>query len=446
MKLKAIICAPLLVVACSNESVGPTGSSASQFSSSPTASDNARLKDRPNKNSPKSADSIAVDEQESRSSTNDVITEAPTEASIGPLPDEAAIEEIITRDAIRNNSPNVIYARIDHLARKGGDQNDLEIVRFGMTKVLNSVSMAPAIVPLKALDTTKLVFRINFSELRQNRAASLVKTAELAASNVSTVGSATVVKGDWLVFALSRPETYDRILGLPPLGTMIEAQLGVDVSKAVQINTGKSEVVFKGRVLERIPLELGGKPGGYYWRSFDFVRDDIMENAFVDPSTLRSTSISDLVAGEIFYSLPNGLQAYYLVGFGNQHRFDVPAPGKSIDPGVATDFRRPQDGVRPCVEGKAKCGIVINGESCMTCHGDGVRLPTDPVGANGATVEQVMNLIQQDRARFAQAIREMNFPQVSVEPIFASLLIFKKDRGFADVREQAGEVEAIFGR
>jgi hypothetical protein len=451
VKLKAIICTPLLVVACSNESPAPAGST--------PQSANAAKQRVAGKSTPLSASQSAADETSAASGVEPAdeahdsdeysgtgADQARSEAGETQGPDQATIEQIILKDAATNNSPSVLYATIDHLARSGKDEGDLDIVRFGMTKALNSVSTAPKIVPLRAIDPAQTVFRIDLAEFKQARSLGLITSAELAATNVSKLGNATVVKGDWLVFALSRPETYDRLLGLPALGSMLETQLRVDLSKALQINTDKSEVVFNGRVLERMPLEIGGKPGGYYWRSFDFVRDDVMQNAFQDPTILRNTSIPDFVAGEFIYSLPNGMQAYYLTGFGDQHRFDVPAPGKSIDPGVATDFRRAQDGVTQCVGNKPSCGIVINGESCMTCHMEGVRLPAQVVGTNGATMDQMKQLLDQDRARFKQALTEMNFPQVSIEPIYGTLLIFKKDRSFADAREQAGEVEAVLGQ
>jgi hypothetical protein len=452
MKLKAIICAPLLVVACSNESLDPTGSTPySADAEEPSIAGkhsplNASQSNAGGEPSTENGTEKLDEAQGSGEYSDATVDQARADGGEARAPDTATVEQLILKDAATNNSPSVLYATIDHLARSGKDEGDLDVVRFGMTKALNSVSTAPRIVPLKAIDPAQTVFRIDLAELKQARSLGLITSAELAATNVSKVGNATVVKGDWLVFALSRPETYDRLIGLPALGSMLEAQLRVDLSKAVQINTDKSEVVFNGRVLERMPLEIGGKPGGYYWRSFDFVRDDVMQNAFADPTILRNTSIPDFVAGEFIYSLPNGMQAYYLTGFGDQHRFDVPAPGKSIDPGVATDFRRGQDGVGQCVGDKPSCGIVINGESCMTCHMEGVRLPAQVVSTNGATMEQMKQFLDQDRARFKQALTEMNFPQVSIEPIYGTLLIFKKDRSFADKREQAGEVEAVFGQ
>jgi len=366
-----------------------------------------------------------------------------------PIPDPAAISKLIAADfaAQGSNGSQVIYATIDHLAPNKIESPKLEIVRFGMTKTLNSVSMAPAIVKLQAIDPARTVFRVNLAAFNQAGALGAIKSAPFAQQNVSQVGGATVVKGDWLVYALTRPEIYDPLMKLPAQDTMLESTLHVDYNKAGYINAQSSDVVFNGRVLMRVPIEMGGKPGGYYWRSYDFARGDVMQRAFKDPSFLRSATIPDLVAGEFFFSLPNGLQAYYLVGFGNQHRYDVPGPGGlSIDPPVATDYRRPQDGLHPCVGGKAVCGYVINGESCMTCHGDGVNIPKDPAGTNGISMADMTNLMNQDRARFAGAIKEMGFTTVTDEPIFATLNIFRNDRNVADKRNQGSEISGLTGQ
>jgi len=365
------------------------------------------------------------------------------------VPDTAAISKLIAADFAAQGSKGnqIIYATIDHLAPDKIENPKLEIVRFGMTKTLNSVSMAPAIAKLPAIDPAKTVFRLNLADFNQAGALGAIKSAPYAQQNVTQVGGATVVKGDWLVYALTRPEVYDPLMKLPAIDTMLESTLRVDYNKAGYINAQSSDVVFNGRVLMRIPIELGGKPGGYYWRSYDFARTDVMQRAFKDPSFLRAATIPDLVAGEFFFSLPNGLQAYYLTGFGNQHRYDVPGPGGlSIDPPVATDYRRPQDGLHPCVGGKASCGFVINGESCMTCHGDGVNIPKTPAGTNGISMVDMTNLMNQDRARFAGAIKEMGFTTVTDEPIFATLSIFRNDRKIADKRSQGSEISGITGQ
>ena len=362
------------------------------------------------------------------------------------VPEPSAVEQLIATDAASHGGGSVVYARIDHLSPDKSQSSELNMVRYGMVKVLNSVSTAPTIVRPVAIDPGKTVYRIDFNEFAQPGAVARLGGAPYAQENLSRIGSATVVKGDWLVYVLSRPEVYDYLLRLPQLGTMLDATLRVDYNQAKYVNTDRSDVTFNGRVLMRMPIENGGKPGGYYWRSYDFGRSDVQQRGFNDPRSLRTTSIPDLVAGEIIYSLPNGMQAYYLVGFGNQHRFDVPAGSGIGSLPVASDMRRPQDGLTHCVGGKAACGFVINGESCMSCHSAGVNAPTNPVGTTGATLAEMNEYIKQDRARFTGALSEMGFPEVSDEPILATCRLFLSDRGISDKRQQASEVPGLIGR
>ncbi|MEN9835261.1 MAG: Serine/threonine-protein kinase pkn1 [Pseudomonadota bacterium] len=368
--------------------------------------------------------------------------------ALGAVTPPSAVEQLIAQDAVNNSGASIIYATIGHLSPDGQQNEKLAIVRQGMVKVLNSVSSRSEIVNLQAIDPGQTVYRIDMAAYNQVAAINRLKSADQASSNVSTVGNATVVKGDWLVFALSRPEVYDPIMNLPQLGRLLDARLGVDWNQAKYLNVSKSEVAFAGRVLARVPLQMGGKPGGYYWRSYDFVREDVRDRAFRDPSTVRVTTVQDFVAGEFFFSLPNGLQGYFLTGFGDQHRYDVPADRAAggISPPVASDYRRPQDGLNRCVAGKAPCGIVINGESCMTCHAYGINMPIESAGANNATMAEMHDLINQDRARFVSALKEMGIEEGPVEPILGSVNVFRADRGYADKRRQASEVSGLTGR
>ena len=369
------------------------------------------------------------------------------QSAAGLVAEPSALQDLIKTDAASNGGQNVIYVTIDHLSKDGQQNDTMDVVRKGLVKVLNSVSMAPAIVNPQAIDAGKTVYRVNLADFQQAGALGRIKSAAYAQDNVSTVGSATVVKGDWLVFALSRPEVYDPMMKLPQLGKMLDAQLRVNYSNAKYINALHSEVAFNGRVLARVPIELGGKPGGYYWRTYDFVRADVQARAFSDPASVRTTQIPEFVAGEFFFSLPNGLQGYYLTGFGDQHRYDVPAFGAGgISPGVASDSRRPQDGLTRCVGGKQPCGIVINGESCMTCHASGINSPTSVAGANNATVDEMTKLISQDRARFASALQEMGINPNAAEPIYGTLNTFRARSGVADKRVQASEVSGLTGK
>ncbi len=345
-----------------------------------------------------------------------------------------AVSKIISGDG-----GNGIYLSIAHLAQDGIAAKDLDVYRYGITKALNSISVKPEIVKLDAVDDAGLVLRLDLAEFGlSNNDWNTIKKAPYAEDNIEQIEGATVVKGDWLVYAVTRPETYDVLMRIPPTVTMLEGQLRVDPKKAAYIMVQASEVTFAERILERIPINTAGKPGGYYWRSYDFARADVAQKGQANPEALRTAGIPDLVAGEFFFSLPNGLQGYMLSGFGLQHRYDAQAF-------VATDANRTQDGLRRCVGGVSHCGYVINGESCITCHTAGVKLAPKVKGVKGATREEFDDFFAKDIARFQTAIDEMGYPEVHEEPVRVTLTAFKEDRGIEDKRAQGGEIEGVTG-
>jgi hypothetical protein len=355
------------------------------------------------------------------------------------VPDDSKIEELVQKDG-GSAQAGVIYVSLAHLAKSGQGTQDLEVYRFGVTKALNSLSMKPEIKRLDALDEGQTVYKVNLADFSLS-ANSLALVQRVAGANnaIKQVGNSTVIKGDWLVYAVTRPEVYDNIMGVPNFVGALESELKVDPRKAVYWNISSSEVTFAPRVLERIPIEIGGKPGGYYWRSYDFARTDVQRRGFQNPETLRRAGVVDLVAGEYFFSLPNGLQGYMLSGFATQHRIDA----QSF---VATDSNRPQDGLRRCVGDHQQCGYVINGESCITCHGNGVKINETVSGIKGAAKEEADRLYAQDAQRFASAIREMGFEDQGVEPVKATIQRFRTDNNVTDARRQGSEVSPTSGR
>ena len=354
-------------------------------------------------------------------------------------PDEAKIQEIVQKDG-GSAQAGIIYISLAHLAKSGQGTQDLEVYRFGVTKALNSLSMKPQIKRLDPLDDAHTVYKVNLADFSLNaNSLGLVQRVAGANNAIRQVGNSTVIKGDWLVYAVTRPEVYDNIMGIPNFVGALENELRIDTKKAVYWNISSSEVTFEPRVLERIPIEIGGKPGGYYWRSYDFARKDVQIRGFQNPQTLRSAGVVDLVAGEFFFSLPNGLQGYMLSGFATQHRIDA----QSF---VATDSNRSQDGLTRCVGGHKQCGYVINGESCITCHSNGVKINPTVAGIKGAAKEEADRLFAQDAQRFAAAIREMGFEDQGVEPVKATIQRYRTDNNVSDARRQGSEVSPTSGR
>ncbi len=359
--------------------------------------------------------------------------------SLAKVPTDQEASDLIRSDFTANaNSSDIVYVDIRHLAKQSVGTNDLKAYRFGIAKTLNSLSTAPSIVKLTAVDEAETIFRVKLSDYALSSGWSAILGDKRAKDNVSKTDGTTIVKGDWLVFAATRPEVYNNVMRIPGYVAGLEAELKPDYQKAVYINAPASTVTFFGRILQRIPIDVGGKPGGYYWRTYDPVGKPLESSGYNNPETLRFATLPVLWAGEYFFSLPNGLQGYSLSGFIMQTRLDAQLF-------AATDPRRSQDGLTTCTGGAKNCGYVLNGESCMTCHASGINTPNKILGFKGAASEKdAADLFVQDRERFVSALNELGYSDYQgAEPILETITAFKKRTNSADKRVAAGELEGI---
>ena len=336
------------------------------------------------------------------------------------------------------------YASLAHLVDATPEQ--LETARFGLAKAVNSLSTAPNLVTPKAIDGSEMIFRIHLSAYNLTAANWDLLAAQPGGANATatTPGGARVARADWLVFAMTRPEAYDRIMKLPALESGLESRLGVNRAGAQYLGVATSIVAKNPRILERISINAGGSPG-YYWRSYDFLLSGGARKAMQDaiPTFAANRKVTDLIAGEFIWSLPNGLQGYMLSGFGAQRRFDAVAQ-------VAGDPRRTDR-------------LVINGESCISCHARGLNARKDEVrpaslspaaGKDAATQALIKTLYPEqsvldaqfaaDNAKFGAAVRALGFAETGVEPITATVNLYLQKAGLTDVRKQSGETDAVF--
>ena len=136
-----------------------------------------------------------------------------------------------------------------------------------------------------------------------------------------------------------------------------------------------SEVSNQNRIVDRhdIPDEGGSAQGGFYWVGYDFKSSEGTGNLLQFPlspvfeGNPFAGQAFEHVGSEIIFSLPNGLQAYFLVD----------GQGRRID-------NAPVDVVRDALK-TAGTPVVINGLSCMACHRLGINATEDTVRA-GTTV------------------------------------------------------------
>lgn len=260
----------------------------------------------------------------------------------------------------------------------------MDLYRAGFHKLLNSVSLGNSlVVPDTVKNTRDLLVRVDIRDLGWDKdkwdkliakypfgydpdSDSLLKSL---ADSVDT--ELPILRVDWFMSNAGRPENYHMLLDLPEKISDLEEKMGVDVGDNIRRRRVVRSAIFEGvsgvsdhnRMLERHDLPQGG----YYWKSYDFAgsrdKQDLKRRPH-GPKELEPLD-EDLEAfnhdgGEMFFSLPNGLQGYYL-SLSN---------GTRIDRGPTSIVANRQ---RPIGKGLE----IVNGRSCFQCHSDGTIAKRD---------------------------------------------------------------------
>ena len=315
-------------------------------------------------------------------------------------------------------------------------EEDLQLVRAGLSKLVNSLSTRSRIVLPRILDPefgTILAIDMRdygWDEWHWNEVAKLypyaLKVSSRSATNIYRLTQTRIpyLRADWFIAMASRPPLYHRLLNIPVNAKALESQLGVDIFE--NFNQGKlaraafqeSGVSQQNRMVERHDTTGGGR---YYWKSYDikpatgekgdFTRRPL--GPLFERAAGRQLAAFEHDGGEIIYSLPNGLQAYMLVA-GNDQRIDQGPPDVVYDP-----------------NSHSGSFLITNGISCMGCHKHGMfawekdeirPLFEDRRGQRVADKvlqlfppnEQMQQLVQQDRDHFLTALTAAIGPFVRV--------------------------------
>jgi hypothetical protein len=257
------------------------------------------------------------------------------------------------------------YLSIAHLYNARVPESELEDYRGAMSKLINSLSRRPEVTPPVAIDPPRTVFRI---DLRDYDWTSMTWITVVAAysynvrtsdgDSITRISGSPVpyLRGDWFVAKASAPPLYYDILNLAKTVQELERQLGVDADRdlveeknVVRAGIRSSGVSQNNRILERHVSQHGA-----YWKSFDFRNNLDDQNIFRDPLRFKAAG------SEIIFSLPNGLQAYFLADARGNRLNSAPI-------NIVADRNNPDD------------PIIHNGRSCMSCHFAGMRPFKDDV-------------------------------------------------------------------
>jgi serine/threonine-protein kinase len=296
----------------------------------------------------------------------------------------AAIKDHVMKRKVKPNGlRDVRYFSINHLLVAGANRSRLETERQALIKAINHLSREATLFIPEAIDEHKTVYAVDLTKLgwdhrpykewENDKAvrksplnlfdlALLEYPYGVAFSDRETMdwlmkyyvkpsGMARpipYVRADWFVSIATQPPLYNDFLLLPRTVEKLEEDLGVNAAhniekfKARRGAVVKSGVSRNNRVVERHPISRDR----YYWKSYDFRTSKGPENIFRDPIDLKQAG------GEMIFSLPNGLQGYFVTD-GRGNRQDS-APTEVVVDKFATDK------------------VVHNGLSCMRCHERGM--------------------------------------------------------------------------
>lgn len=287
---------------------------------------------------------------------------------------------------------NTRYLTLAHLWNACVGDDELQTYRYGLSKLLNSLSYGPATLP-RPIDPDQLVFAVDLRKIAWDQRnihgvdawEHVVKRLPFGLSRLGsgdlrdlTHSRFPIVPADWLVRQAARPPLYTEVLRLPDSGdAFLLDRFGIDrvadLGSAAVLRSGfeSSGVSENNRMVER---HEGPTDGSYCWVSYDFSTDVDAGNVLSHPlhpldplgSCAEGASHQFLHAGgELICSLPNGLQAYYL----------ETSSGFPIDVGpidIVQDFTGPE------------APLVRNGVSCMYCHAQGILEKSDGVSDHWA--------------------------------------------------------------
>lgn len=250
----------------------------------------------------------------------------------------------------------------------GIELEELDLHRKALSKLVNHLSWRRDITVPRTLGRENLVLRIDLRDYAWtfDTWRGITASYPYAIGAQETTGTlryiqelsgVTVpyVRVDWFVANASEPPLYHEILRLPRTLTDLEAMLHLDAAFDLQQNFARrfgvrdSGVSRNNRAMERHSTAYGG-----YWKSFDFAGNNPEQDIFRDPLDLHADG------GEVIFSLPNGLQGYFIVNKQGQRIDDAPV-------NIVRDRTNLED------------PVVHNGRSCMGCHVKGMNLFRDEI-------------------------------------------------------------------
>ncbi|MBA3548984.1 MAG: hypothetical protein H0T76_21080 [Nannocystis sp.] len=335
---------------------------------------------------------------------------------------KAISTDLSSSDAISSENRKFIrYFSFVHLHNAGWCDSEIELFRQSLSKTVNSLSQETQIKPPVAIDTQRLIFRVDISDydwdrddgedaprlsepsfyFRRNEteiAQELGKTfadkwemiADQNPYNVEFLGQTAedikndtetkfpIMQGDAFIDAATRSPLYYDILGIPGRsGRLLESDLPcANVNDCLETQLGINIIADIKDELENNKAKVA-RAGFHESDVSDFnrvIERHLFANAnnrafwisydFASESGFSNIGVHpldfDFDGGEIIFNLPNGMQAYMLTD----------KKGTRLNEGPINIVQ----------DESQKDFLVRNGVSCMGCHSAGMIKVQDDIG------------------------------------------------------------------
>jgi serine/threonine-protein kinase len=311
---------------------------------------------------------------------------------------QAMANDIARQDA--EDQPFIRYLTINYSSNAGECGRALQRQRYALFKGINSVSTETTVGNPQPIDDAETIYRIDIRDYDWDREIDLQDNDITDPANIDFVDGWEAIVAEAQPYALEYiGDDADQLktdsgttVPFMPVNAFIQATefgdlyytlvgarnnlfdfeldvLNIDTKAEIaddnlmRAGFENSGVSKQERVLNR--FDSGLAAGLSYWLSFDFDGGNGGDGANGFERDVANESIFDnpldfaFAGGEAIFSLPNGMQAYY-VSAANGQRLATAPIGVVVDPAQNN-------------------GLVTNGASCHSCHNAGMITFTDTV-------------------------------------------------------------------
>ncbi|MGB0993747.1 MAG: hypothetical protein ACPG32_14920 [Akkermansiaceae bacterium] len=283
------------------------------------------------------------------------------------------------------DQPFTRYALCSHKYNGGDSSEQMKSYGHAIQKALNGFSIDQEIYPSVAIDARKTIWRFDLRNYNLTRSDwDLVLDVEPFdfqdnTSKGKLIQQLTNTAQPWLhadnmIFtAVGDPDVYNTLADIPEnvddlyrrIGVNFDADL-LDFDALLMGFNGSPISLNKNRLLSRHESTFGPRNRGYMWQTYDPNEDFLVDkNLFQFPLLVEAGGQANFNfdAGEIIYSLPNGLLGYALYNNVGVRQTEAP-----VD--IVVNNRSPFD------------AAIKTGIDCARCHARGIIPAQDQVRAS----------------------------------------------------------------